>query len=251
MWPRRTYTERVSGVDYYDFLGTLHKALQPRTYVEIGVQTGDALKLADCASIGVDPAFILRVDVKGTKPLCLLFEETSDSFFARHDPTALLGGPIELAFLDGMHQFEFLLRDFINMERHCRPDSLILLHDCLPPHFSMTSRKQASSRWNPAPFRGWWTGDVWKIVPVLRQYRPELSIDLLDCLPTGLAIVTGLDPQSQVLSQAYEEIVARNARRWTDRLRFHRYWASVETASSDLSAEQLQARYPLRPATTP
>lgn len=250
MWRGRTYLERVSGVPYQDFLRRLHERLQPRTYLEIGVETGATLTLADCASIGVDPSFSLRVDVAGAKPLCLLFEETSDIFFASRDPTALLGGPVELAFLDGMHRFEFLLRDFINTERHCRPTSVILLHDCLPPHFSMTSRHQATSLRNPAPFRGWWTGDVWKIIPVLRQYRPDLSIELFDCGPTGLVIVTGLNPQSRALGEAYEKIVARSARRWLDRLAFHKYWASVETVSSDLSGERLTTRYPLRPNAT-
>ncbi len=53
-------------------------------------------------------------------------------FFARHDLGGLLGKPISMAFLDGMHHFEYLLRDFINTEKHCSSNSVILLHDCLP-----------------------------------------------------------------------------------------------------------------------
>ena len=35
-----------------------------------------------------------------------------------------LGGlPIDLAIIDGMHQFEFALRDFINIEKHSSPQS--------------------------------------------------------------------------------------------------------------------------------
>jgi len=32
----------------------------------------------------------------------------------------------------GMHQFEFALRDFINIEKHCTSRSTILIHDCYP-----------------------------------------------------------------------------------------------------------------------
>ena len=32
-------------------------------------------------------------------------------------------GTFDLAFIDGMHHFEFALRDFANLERHCAPGS--------------------------------------------------------------------------------------------------------------------------------
>ena len=41
-------------------------------------------------------------------------------------------------------------------------------------------------------------------------YRPELSIILVDTQPTGLLVVMGLDPQNTVLSDNYDEIVARH-----------------------------------------
>lgn len=65
-------------------------------------------------------------------PKARLFEETNDDFFAAHDLKRLFGRPVDFAFLDGMHEFPFLLRDFINTERNCRAGSIIVLHDCLP-----------------------------------------------------------------------------------------------------------------------
>ena len=47
-----------------------------------------------------------------------IYELTSDEFFARYDLSELLGGPVELAFIDGLHLFEQVLRDFVNLERH-------------------------------------------------------------------------------------------------------------------------------------
>ena len=118
---------------------------------------------------------------------------------------ALVGGGIDLAFLDGLHQFEFLLRDVYNTEAASTENGLILVHDCMPLNVEMTTRDSAAVRTDP--LKAMWTGDVWKLVPILRKYRPDLDVVLVDCPPTGLVCITGLDPGSRVLSQRYREIV--------------------------------------------
>jgi hypothetical protein len=55
--------------------------------------------------------------------------------------------------------------------------------------------------------RGAWTGDVWKIIPVLQKYRPDLKLTILDCAPTGLLLVSDLDPANDTLSQNYDTIL--------------------------------------------
>ena len=51
----------------------------------------------------------------------------------QHDVRAALGGlPVDLALIDGMHHFEYALRDFMNLERLCAPQSTILIDDCFP-----------------------------------------------------------------------------------------------------------------------
>lgn len=200
------------GLPYDAFLARLHQALRPRTYLEIGTAHGGTLQLAACASIAVDPRFALDRDVVGRKPCCLLFQQTSDVFFRSHDPRALLGLPLDLAFLDGMHHYEYLLRDFINTERHCHPASVILLHDCLPTDAHVARRDyQDATRAHLSHRPGWWAGDVWKTVAILRRHRPGLSIRAFDAPPTGLIAVTGLDPASRVLSDGYFDLVAEFA----------------------------------------
>ena len=46
------------------------------------------------------------------------------------------------------------------------------------------------------------------LVVALRRHRPDLSVVTADVAPTGMAIVTGLDPTSTVLFDRYDEIVA-------------------------------------------
>lgn len=187
------------GESYRTVLKRLHDHLAPATYFEIGTFSGETLKLSNCKSIAVDPAFQIKSDVVGRKPSCMMFQCPSDDFFRDHDVSALFGAPIDLAFLDGMHLIEFLLRDFANVEAHCRPNSIIAVHDCVPLDRWMAERDYTKDCQRRSRFGGWWTGDVWKIVPILSKYRPDLTIAVLDAWPTGLLLVTHLDPKSTVL----------------------------------------------------
>ena len=204
---------RLSGDLYTDCLARMHAVLQPRTYLEIGTLNGETLKLSRSRSVAIDPAFALTIDVPQAMPSLFLFNGTSDDFFRTCDPVAILGGKIDFAFLDGMHLFEFLLRDFINTERHCRRESTIVLHDCVPLDFVMTGRDMARVLSDPnARYPGWWTGDVWKTVDILLEHRPDLDIVALDAPPTGLVAIRNLDPASAVLAREYDDIVeARRA----------------------------------------
>lgn len=199
----------VSGESYHEVLSRLHSFLSPQTYLEIGVWTGNALALANCATIAVDPAFQIDKPVLGKKPYCGLYQLTSDAFFAQFSPSAIFGRPIDLAFLDGLHQFEFLLRDFINTEKHSRRNSVICLHDCIPADSYVARRNQADTRFSKqTSHHGWWAGDVWKVPSILMKYRPDLKLHAFDAEPTGLVAITNLDPTSTVLEQAYFDILS-------------------------------------------
>jgi hypothetical protein len=52
-----------------------------------------------------------------------------------------------------------------------------------------------------------WSGDIWRLILLLRKYRPELSVNVIAAAPTGLGVVRGLDPSSRVLRERLEEIV--------------------------------------------
>lgn len=193
---------KAEGLPYLRFLRRLHDRYWFDWYLEIGARKGDSLAPVRGPSIAVDPFFRLTGDVLGSKPALHLFQTTSDAFFQGGALDAL-GARISFAFLDGMHLFEYLLRDFVNTERHATPDSVIALHDCCPFSHEMTTRDLDNLP------QGAWTGDVWKLIPILREYRPDLTLTVLDVSPTGLVLVSGLDPDSTVLAEASDEIVAR------------------------------------------
>ena len=196
----RTYTRYVPpGLPYFSLLDQIHQQLLPRTYVEIGVSTGRSLTLAlpGTTCVGVDPEPRLRFRMgRRTR----VFSQTSDEFFAEHDLATLLGGlPVDLAFIDGMHHFEFALRDFINLERASGPSTTVLIHDCLPVDEITAARDRTTD---------FWSGDIWRLILLLRRWRPDLEVAVIDRGPTGVGLVRRLDPTSTVLSDHYEEIVA-------------------------------------------
>lgn len=183
--------------DYFDLLDLVHRTTIPRTYVEIGVATGKSLSIAlpRTVLIGVDPGADIRHPISGDLNL---FRLTSDEFFQTDSlRTSLAGLPVDVAFIDGLHYYDAVLRDFRGIEAASSPESVVMIHDCLP----VTSRTAARHRETKI-----WTGDVWKAILGLRLYRPELEITVVDVAPTGLAMVTGLQPQSRVLFDRYEEL---------------------------------------------
>lgn len=189
---------RMPGPSYLENLAMIQEWLAPRTYVEIGVASGRSIALVrhGTRAVGIDPAPDLMVALPSTTTI---YAKTSDAFFAEHDLRGELGGvPVDLAFIDGMHLFEFALRDFMNVERHCTPGSTILLDDCWPLDARTAARERTTAFWN---------GDVWRILPALRKYRPELSIRVVATVPAGLCVVRGLDPGSRVLAERYDDIV--------------------------------------------
>lgn len=187
------------GESYLEVLRRIHRHLRPRTYVEIGVQYGLSLALAlpETRALGIDPQPDLKVPAP---PNAKIYRETSDAFFARYDVRAELGGlPVELAFIDGMHRFEFALRDFMNLERACTPRSTILFDDCFPHDRRTAQREQVAE---------FWSGDVWKTLVLLKKYRPDLEIHTIAAPRTGLCIVRNLDPSSRLLADNLERLVA-------------------------------------------
>ena len=199
---------RHTGSVYTHVLSRLHAELKPKTYLEIGTESGATLALADCASIAIDPNFRINRTITGKKSACLLFQMTSDEFFKTQNANSLLGSPIDLAFLDGMHLYEFLLRDFLNIEKVCRPNSVVLIHDCIPTDAHVARRIRSNNSLSPhAENPDWWAGDVWKAISILRKYRPDLRVRAFDAPPTGLLAITNLRPENDLLEANYDNYI--------------------------------------------
>lgn len=181
-------------MNYLKALSIIHRILKPNFYIEIGCREGRSLSIANCRSLAIDPEFEIR---SGLSAPTQIFAQKSDDFFNRSDLWQILRERPDLSFIDGMHLVEYVLRDFINLEKCSKSSSVILIDDVLPRKIEWTKRIRDSQCW---------TGDVYRVIAILRQYRPDLEINIFDIDQKGLAVISNLDPLNNILSEQLESI---------------------------------------------
>ena len=183
---------RFPGPDYFEWLKWLHATVRPKSYVEIGVETGRSLRFAQrpTKSIGIDPAVNIVVSIESWVKL---FKLPSDDFFAQYDLRQVLDAEsVDMAFIDGLHTFDQALKDFINIEHYSHPGTVVAFHDIFPVTPLTAARDRETI---------FWLGDTWKVVLILKKMRPDLKIFTIPAFPSGLTLVTGLNANSQLLTQ--------------------------------------------------
>jgi hypothetical protein len=222
------------GTRYLKFLGWLHSEVLVDWYLEIGCRMGDSFAPVRSKTIAVDPFFRAAINIIGHKPSLHVFQATSDDFFA----TGFLQKNeirLGLSFLDGMHLFEYLLRDFMNTEAASDPKGVIMMHDLVPHNLGMTTRDLTA-------IRGAWTGDVWKLLPILQRWRPDLTLTMLNLRPTGVLCASNLDPGNRVLQENYDAIVAEFMDQDIETYGVEKYFGSFEYTDAIV---QKEAGFPL------
>lgn len=158
-------------------------ALDGHTYVEIGVRSGTCFRqIAAPRKIGIDPAPMdLSHKIASGESF---FQMTSDDFFANHAEQMFCSQRVDVALVDGLHEFSQALQDVLHLERYMSDRGAIFLHDCNP-----ASRKDTEFK------EGIWNGDVWKVAYYLTTYRHDLSFFTLNC-DFGLGVITGFRSSS-------------------------------------------------------
>lgn len=190
-----TARQAFPGPNYLQWMKWFHERLQPGCYCEIGIAQGMTLALARPTSlaIGIDPNFLINRSIEAR---CQIFRITSDEFFlSGHAAKIFSRQKVDLGFIDGLHIFEQVFRDFIHLERFMHRNGMILLHDVLPINAEVASRERKSR---------FWTGDVFKALLLLREMRQDLDICLLPSYPSGLALITNLNPDYSYKESEYE-----------------------------------------------
>jgi len=171
-----------------------------KNFLEIGVFRGNVFfNIKAKHKVAVDPSFSfttskrIRRTIKSPNNLFANFiEKTSDDFFAQDAPTLYSTTKVDISLIDGMHEYEFALRDVENTLKYLQPNGVIIMHDCNP----QTPEAAVSfNDWKNRNFEGNWNGDVWKTIVYLRSLRKDINVFVLDC-DHGLGIITWGTPEN-------------------------------------------------------
>jgi len=195
-----------------------------KNYLEIGVFNGHVFfRVKSNFKIAVDPEFAFDTLRKIGKilinPYNLFnnyFSKTSDDFFAQDAPSLFAQKKVEIALVDGMHEYEYALRDVENILKYLSDDGIIVMHDCNP----QTAEEAGTyEQWKSIGNTGQWNGDVWKTILHLRSFRKDIDVFVLDC-DQGLGIVPKRKPENnpdlsleQIKSFTYQDFDA-NRQQW-------------------------------------
>lgn len=196
-------------MDRLKIIQLLMKKKRLKNYLEIGVFNGHIFfRIRSDFKVAVDPEF--RFD--NTRKLGKLFvnpynlynryyQKASDDFFEKDAPALFATKKIEISLIDGMHEFDFALRDIENTVKYLSNNGVIVVHDCNP----LTKEANCSfEEWKNRNFSGVWNGDVWKAVLYIRSQRKDLTAFVLDT-DHGLGIISR-KPDTNPLGFSKQEI---------------------------------------------
>lgn len=139
-------------------------------------------------NVGVDAAdsflTITNLNPPGPRPEQSLkyFQMTSDEFFLHHADDLIGRSGIDVAFVDGLHEWRQALRDVENCLRYLNAGGVIVMHDCSPTReIVATPLSELEAARRLPEWDGTWTGDVYRAVLWLRSQRRDLDVQVLDC----------------------------------------------------------------------
>lgn len=213
-------------MDRLSCIRSLMKKKKLKNYMEIGVFNGHILfRVKSFFKIAVDPGFFFdnarRIGKIFLNPYNIFnkyFRKTSDAFFSQDAPEVFKNKKVGIALIDGMHEYEFALRDVENTLRYMSDEGVIIMHDCNPLSKEATCTYK---EWEARNFEGPWNGDVWKTILHLRSARNDLHVFVLDC-DHGLGIITKGEnhnvltfTKGDIEKLAYQDLDA-NRKTWLD-----------------------------------
>jgi len=190
MLPFFTKLERVK------IIQTIVHEKKAKTYLEIGVDQGKVFEIIHGPlKIGVDPVTPAKKVKKILDEKNIYFQKTSDDFFSEDAPHLFANRKIDVAFIDGLHEYKQVLRDIENTLKFLADDGIILIHDCNPwskaaaiRALSFDEAINIAKKDHYPDWDGGWTGDVWKSIAHLRKNNRNLDIFVLDC-DCGIGVI--------------------------------------------------------------
>ena len=196
-------------MDRLEVIQLLMQKHKLNNYLEIGVFNGHIFfRIKSSFKVAVDPEFrfdaLRKIGKLFSNPYNIYnhyYPKTSDDFFLNDAPALFKRKKIEISLIDGMHEYDFALRDIENTVKYLDDDGVIVVHDCN----ALTEEAACSfEAWKNRGFTGFWNGDVWRAILHIRCFRKDLTAFVLDT-DHGLGIITK-KPDNNALKFSREEV---------------------------------------------
>lgn len=148
----------------WDIINHLIKQNNYKFYLEIGYYKGWSFDRVECErKYAVDPnpskfpyqqqmsngEMLDQFPVEDREKVSIINKNTSDNYFKELPDWV----KFDIIFIDGLHESQQVDRDIQNALKCLNPGGTIVMHDCNPSSYEMTTTGTAS---------GEWTGDVYK-----------------------------------------------------------------------------------------
>lgn len=180
---------------------------ESRRYLEIGVEAGRTFRAVDANQrVGVDPRFRFEIE-ELESPTSHLIATTSDGYFSMLRDGSVVNGPstFDVVYVDGLHTVEQTYRDVNNALSVLAPAGVVLVDDVIPSdvYSSLLPQARAVGMRKLAHGRGEdWHGDVYKLLFLIHDFRPELSYRLIPGPGNAQALVWsgGAAPRVSIVS---------------------------------------------------
>ncbi|MEO5500131.1 MAG: class I SAM-dependent methyltransferase [Ginsengibacter sp.] len=171
-----------------------------KNYLEIGVENGHVFfRVKSTQKVAVDPEFkfdtVRKIGKIFSNPKNIFnkyYPQTSDDFFRLHGDNLYKNNKLDLALVDGMHEYHYALRDAENVLKYLNNDGVIIMHDCNP---ATAIAGGTFEEWLKNNEQDNWNGDVWKAIIHLRSLRKDINVFVADC-DYGLGIITKQSPEN-------------------------------------------------------
>lgn len=164
------------------YINSAIRQMHGTTYVEIGVRDGNCFNEIHCKrKIAIDP--IKNRNFVNLQDGEQFYEMKSDLFFSNYAEKTFNGNTIDVALVDGWHEFCQSLRDVLNLANYMSPNGIILIHDCNPTSAKKTEIGREGKPWN---------GDVWKTAFYLNCFQKDLKFFTAKC-DQGLGFLFGFE----------------------------------------------------------
>lgn len=138
----------------WDIINHLIRKNQYTNYLELGYYKGwsfDRVNLYNKFAVDPNPSKIPKQEAApyGANVDNEVIKMTSDDYFAFISPEQ----KYDIVFIDGLHESSQVDKDIENSLKHLSPGGIIVMHDCNPSSYEMTTTGTQ---------HGEWTGDVYK-----------------------------------------------------------------------------------------